>query len=172
MFLLFSAVYVCKESVEHVLLLHGPGEDGGADGAGAHGSAHGSMGHGEALALPDESGHAESVRLFCEPFSLLTFLRVRRIGIPTGVLLICFALSLFSALGSGNHAGLAQAAGPSSISAFRSSSGARPSPANALLSALANPFVLITLLFSGGVAVSSLTLTRYAPRRASRLVHR
>lgn len=41
-FLLFSAVYVCKESVEHVLLLHG-----GAEHEGAHGSGHGSMGHGD-----------------------------------------------------------------------------------------------------------------------------
>lgn len=41
-FLLFSAVYVCKESVEHVLLLHG-----GSEAEGAHGSGHGSMGHGD-----------------------------------------------------------------------------------------------------------------------------
>ncbi|KAM0790204.1 hypothetical protein ACM66B_005519 [Microbotryomycetes sp. NB124-2] len=42
-YLLFSAVYVCKESVEHVLLLHGASED-----EGAHGSGHGGMGHGDA----------------------------------------------------------------------------------------------------------------------------
>ncbi|KAK4050174.1 hypothetical protein OIO90_005156 [Microbotryomycetes sp. JL221] len=41
-YLLFSAIYVCKESVEHVLLLHGASE-----GEGAHGSGHGGMGHGD-----------------------------------------------------------------------------------------------------------------------------
>lgn len=58
-YLIFSAVYVCKESIEHVLLLHGPDEmmtefAGGLDGSGegvqelgTHGAAHGSMGHGE-----------------------------------------------------------------------------------------------------------------------------
>lgn len=41
-YLLFSAVYVCKESVEHVLLLHGGKEE-----EGAHGVGHGMGGHGE-----------------------------------------------------------------------------------------------------------------------------
>lgn len=54
-YLIFSAVYVCKESIEHVLLLHGPdemmaefanGETTGGEVA-AHGAAHGGMGHGE-----------------------------------------------------------------------------------------------------------------------------
>lgn len=44
-YLLFSAVYVCKESVEHVLLLHGGGEEEGAHGAG-HGMGHGITGGG------------------------------------------------------------------------------------------------------------------------------
>lgn len=44
-YLLFSAVYVCKESIEHVLLLHGPNEV-----EGSHGVGHGGMGHGEGLA--------------------------------------------------------------------------------------------------------------------------
>lgn len=44
-YLLFSAVYVCKESVEHVLLLHGASEE-----EGAHGTGHGGMGHGESIA--------------------------------------------------------------------------------------------------------------------------
>jgi hypothetical protein len=58
-YLIFSAVYVCKESIEHVLLLHGPDEmlglvdadgvsTGGSDMA-AHGAAHGGMGHGEII---------------------------------------------------------------------------------------------------------------------------
>lgn len=53
-YLIFSAVYVCKESIEHVLLLHGPDEgladfglDGEAPEVAAHGAAHGGMGHGE-----------------------------------------------------------------------------------------------------------------------------
>lgn len=52
-YLIFSAVYVCKESVEHVLLLHGPDEAGpdGAVGDASHGAAHGSMGHGEGIAM-------------------------------------------------------------------------------------------------------------------------
>lgn len=50
-YLLFSAVYVCKESVEHVLMLHGPLE---ADGS--HGAGHGGMGHGEGLASIASAG--------------------------------------------------------------------------------------------------------------------
>lgn len=60
-YLIFSAVYVCKESIEHVLLLHGPDEmiaefgmgpglnaaHEGIQDAAAHGATHGGMGHGE-----------------------------------------------------------------------------------------------------------------------------
>lgn len=56
-YLLFSAVYVCKESIEHVLLLHGPhelGEDGEVGDA-SHGAAHGTMGHGEGIASGSSS---------------------------------------------------------------------------------------------------------------------
>lgn len=56
-YLLFSAVYVCKESIEHVLLLHGPMEDG-IDGGG-HGSGHGGVGHGEGRA--GSSVHSEGI---------------------------------------------------------------------------------------------------------------
>ena len=60
-YLIFSAVYVCKESIEHVLLLHGPDEmmtelsssfdatGGSVQELGTHGAAHGSIGHGEIL---------------------------------------------------------------------------------------------------------------------------
>ena len=46
-------MYVCKESIEHVLLLHGPDEEGpdGSIGDASHGAAHGTMGHGEGIAL-------------------------------------------------------------------------------------------------------------------------
>jgi hypothetical protein len=46
-YLLFSAVYVCKESVEHVLLLHDP-----QDLEGSHGAGHGGVGHGEGRSVP------------------------------------------------------------------------------------------------------------------------
>jgi hypothetical protein len=52
-YLLFSAVYVCKESIEHVLLLHDPTDElTTAAGAASHGAAHGSMGHGEGRGSP------------------------------------------------------------------------------------------------------------------------
>jgi len=56
-YLIFSAVYVCKESIEHVLLLHGPDEEGldGAAGEGSHGAAHGSMGHGQTAGIDSSS---------------------------------------------------------------------------------------------------------------------
>lgn len=54
-FLLFSAVYVCKESVEHVLLLHG-----GAEHEGAHGAGHGSMGHGDG-GMTGTSAHQQTM---------------------------------------------------------------------------------------------------------------
>lgn len=53
-YLLFSGIYVCKESIEHVLLLHEP-VDSSAGGDG-HGSAHGSMGHGEGRGVAAPSG--------------------------------------------------------------------------------------------------------------------
>lgn len=54
-YLLFSAVYVCKESVEHVLLLHGSTED-----EGAHGMGHGGMGHGDAGTVNPSVGGFEA----------------------------------------------------------------------------------------------------------------
>lgn len=54
-YLLFSAVYVCKESVEHVLLLHGGTEAEGAHGAG-HGMGHGDGGGGAAASTTLDGG--------------------------------------------------------------------------------------------------------------------
>jgi hypothetical protein len=50
-YLLFSAVYVCKESIEHVLLLHDPVDDS-SNASASHGAAHGSMGHGQSAGSP------------------------------------------------------------------------------------------------------------------------
>ena len=51
-------MYVCKESIEHVLLLHGPDETGsdGTAGDAMHGASHGSMGHGQHMGAESSSG--------------------------------------------------------------------------------------------------------------------
>ncbi|KAK4049868.1 hypothetical protein OIV83_003924 [Microbotryomycetes sp. JL201] len=85
-YLLFSAVYVCKESVEHVLLLHGANED-----EGAHGSGHGGMGHGDA-ALGNMGQSLND-----------------GVAYPVWLLLLSSALSLIMALAVNTHQYLAQA---------------------------------------------------------------
>ncbi|BGP26151.1 hypothetical protein JCM10295v2_005094 [Rhodotorula toruloides] len=69
-YLLFSAVYVCKESFEHVLLLHGPEE---ADGA--HAAGHGGVGHGEGLATVG-GPHAVGISLPCSALAVAAVLAV------------------------------------------------------------------------------------------------
>ena len=96
-YLLFSAVYVCKESVEHVLLMHGPGDIGDAIAAGGdgHGAAHGSMGHGE---VP-----ATSAPLFSDGAA-------SGIVIPTALLVASGLCCLGTAVLLRNHSSLANGA--------------------------------------------------------------
>ncbi|GAA5881049.1 hypothetical protein JCM16303_004656 [Sporobolomyces ruberrimus] len=79
-YLLFSAVYVCKESIEHVLLLHGPSEGGVGGGGEGHGSGHGGVGHGEGRI--GGGGHAG----------------VETINFPLIVLFLSATLSILSAI--------------------------------------------------------------------------
>ncbi|BGP50013.1 hypothetical protein JCM10450v2_005921 [Rhodotorula kratochvilovae] len=134
-YLLFSAVYVCKESVEHVLLLHGP-----HDADGAHGSGHGGVGHGEGLALVGD-GHGDAITL--PHFALLS------------AALLAAALAIFLR----NHSGLSQALRPTPLS--RSSPSSRETPAlppPTALSQLINPFTATVLLFSTGLLGAALVL--------------
>lgn len=78
-------MYVCKESIEHVLLLHGHGPDEG--GHGEHGAAHGTMGHGEAISVAHNSS--------------LDF--DGGIVIPTTLLLLSVAGCVFTAVFLKNH---------------------------------------------------------------------
>ena len=98
-YLLFSAVYVCKESVEHVLLMHGPGDIGDAIAAGGdgHGAAHGSMGHGE---VP-----ATSAPLFAAEGAVET-----GIVVPPALLVASGLCCLATALLLRNHSSLANGA--------------------------------------------------------------
>lgn len=101
-----------------------------------------------------------------DPFVMLRAAHYRSIGIPSGILFICFVCCLFSALGSGNHAGLAEASGPSNFTPLLASPrGRKHSLGDALMAVIANPFVLITLLFSGGIALASVTLQRFVSIR-------
>ncbi|GAA5913806.1 uncharacterized protein JCM6883_003999 [Sporobolomyces salmoneus] len=90
-YLLFSAVYVCKESIEHVLLLHGPLEDG-TDGGG-HGSGHGGVGHGEGRTGGGATSHAGGI----EP-----------IDFPVVVLILSAILAIVSSVCFQTHAELAR----------------------------------------------------------------
>ncbi|GAA6038025.1 hypothetical protein JCM8097_007505 [Rhodosporidiobolus ruineniae] len=118
-YLLFSAVYVCKESVEHVLLLHDP-----QDTDGAHGSGHGGAGHGEGRALPAEV-HDGSIAL------------------PHLALLASAFLAAFLAFAARNHQGLSQSLQTPLLSRDRDSR----SPPSSVLRVL-NPFTLTLVLFA------------------------
>ncbi|BGP01724.1 hypothetical protein RTG_01757 [Rhodotorula toruloides ATCC 204091] len=137
-YLLFSAVYVCKESVEHVLLLHGPEE---ADGA--HAAGHGGVGHGEGLATLNDS-HGVGISL------------------PRTALTAAAVLAVALAVLAQNHHGLAAAVRPGILSSpTRTTRSDRPSAFQQAL----NPFSMTTLLFAiallGSAAV--LPLAQLAP---------
>ncbi|GAA6054527.1 hypothetical protein JCM3770_005830 [Rhodotorula araucariae] len=136
-YLLFSAVYVCKESVEHVLLLHGP-----HDADGAHGAGHGGVGHGEGLAvISDSLGDA--------------------IALPHFALLSAALLAAALAVFLRNHSGLSQALRASPLSRSSPSPSSRETPAlppPTALSQLLNPFTATVLLFSTGLLGAALVL--------------
>ncbi|KAM0751358.1 hypothetical protein T439DRAFT_325505 [Meredithblackwellia eburnea MCA 4105] len=129
-YLLFSAVYVCKESVEHVLLLHGGTED-----EGAHGTGHGGMGHGEGGLGSVSSGVDVTISL------------------PLVLLGLSAFLSFISAAGLRNHQTLTQAMGPTSFSRPLSKASA-PS----LIDLVGNPFTLTVLIFSLGLSTAAYVL--------------
>ena len=143
-YLLFSAVYVLKESVEHVLMLHGPNE---ADGS--HGSGHGGMGHGEGLASSSSSNGFDGYDFklfFSSNFTEVSY----RISLPVVLLLLSALFSIISAIAFRNHQKLSEAVGPSRLSRATSNFGP--------LEALLNPFTSTILLFSVGLAVSAFTI--------------
>ncbi|SCV73910.1 BQ2448_6340 [Microbotryum intermedium] len=145
-YLLFSAVYVCKESVEHVLLLHG-----GAEHVGAHGAGHGGMGHGEAGAgITAPGAHGGSAGVLEEG-----------IKFPVVLLALSAMLTLLTSAMMSNHYALAQAIGPTSSSAAMLPS--RPRPATTLRSPsiverVMNPFTAMILMFSVGLCAAGLTI--------------
>ncbi|TNY18037.1 hypothetical protein DMC30DRAFT_412521 [Rhodotorula diobovata] len=136
-YLLFSAVYVCKESVEHVLLLHGP-----QDADGAHGAGHGGVGHGEGLAVVAD-GHGDSISL------------------PHRALFLAAVLATTLAVTARNHSGLSHALRRTPASRAPSSSSRAQLPSlgpPALLTHLANPFTATVLLFSLGLLSAAFVL--------------
>lgn len=103
-YLIFSAVYVCKESIEHVLLLHGPDEEGldGLSGDASHGAAHGSFGHGEMMSTGG-SNTSSGTAFEWEDLGVL---------IPTKLLVASMSACLFAAVALQNHASLTEGASP------------------------------------------------------------
>ncbi|BGP18125.1 hypothetical protein JCM10213_004226 [Rhodosporidiobolus nylandii] len=139
-YLLFSAVYVCKESIEHVLLLHDP-----QDVDGTHGAGHGGVGHGEGRGVAVEAHDGI-------------------IALPRLALLSASLLAAFLAFTLRNHQGLAASLRPASAS----SRSLRASPAAAASSAvqhLVNPFTATVILFSTALLGISAVLppTQLAP---------
>ncbi|GJN92852.1 hypothetical protein Rhopal_005890-T1 [Rhodotorula paludigena] len=135
-YLLFSAVYVCKESIEHVLLLHGPQEA-----SGAHGSGHGGVGHGEGLATIGDGHDA--------------------IALPRMALLACALLSTFLALFLHNHDGLARAIRRPAQSAPSGGREHGVEPAgsgSSSIDRLLNPFSLTVITFAVALLGASLVL--------------
>lgn len=165
-YLLFSAVYVCKESVEHVLLLHGP-----QDADGAHGAGHGGVGHGEGLAVVAD-GHGDR----CAPGFLtfvvlssgadLTRARARppprsSISLPHRALFLAAVLATTLAVTARNHSGLSHALRRTPASRAPSSSSRAQLPSlgpPAVLTHLVNPFTATVLLFSVGLLSAAFVL--------------
>ncbi|GAA5838683.1 hypothetical protein JCM11251_003262 [Rhodosporidiobolus azoricus] len=130
-YLLFSAVYVCKESVEHVLLLHDP-----QDAEGSHGKGHGSVGHGEGRSVPIET-HGEGI------------------SVPKIALLAAAFLGIFLAIALKNHEGLASCSRISATPSSGRTQYTKQSPASAAQRVL-NPFTAAVVLFSMAlIAMSS-----------------
>ncbi|KEI38122.1 uncharacterized protein L969DRAFT_89367 [Mixia osmundae IAM 14324] len=139
-FLIFSAVYVCKEAIEHVLLLHDPLE---AQADAGHGSAHGTMGHGESLVTSPGAD--------LTPFGP---------ALPTPLLICSFAACLASAIILGNHAKLIETVGPATYALRPIAPGQGRKPRlRQLLDVLSNPFSLLVLVFSGTLYAAGLFLT-------------
>ncbi|GAA5907596.1 hypothetical protein JCM8208_000013 [Rhodotorula glutinis] len=142
-YLLFSAVYVCKESIEHVLLLHGP-----HDAEGAHGAGHGGVGHGEGLAVMGE-GSGDSITL------------------PIRALFLSAACAIALAVFARNHAGLSLALSRRSSTSSSSSSSSTKSAAAAqlaimgppaILTRLVNPFTATVVVFAVGLGGAAVVL--------------
>ncbi|GAA6014274.1 hypothetical protein JCM10207_005405 [Rhodosporidiobolus poonsookiae] len=125
-YLLFSAVYVCKESVEHVLLLHDP-----QDFDGSHGSGHGSVGHGEGRASTSDP-------------------HVSGVAFPSLALVAACLSCAVLAVAAHNHRGLSASLSPSSPLSNRSTRAAMP-----LVARLCNPFSTTVLVFGGSLLVVS-----------------
>ncbi|GAA5982850.1 hypothetical protein JCM11641_004648 [Rhodosporidiobolus odoratus] len=128
-YLLFSAVYVCKESIEHVLLLHDP-----QDVDGAHGAGHGGVGHGEGRSVvfdPQET----------------------RPSISADMLLASTLISILLAVTVRNHQGLATSLrqNSESRSTVRRARTSSPSAASRL-----NPFTATVVSF--GVALVAVSM--------------
>ncbi|GEM10171.1 hypothetical protein Rt10032_c10g4188 [Rhodotorula toruloides] len=128
-YLLFSAVYVCKESFEHVLLLHGPEE---ADGA--HAAGHGGVGHGEGLATVG-GPHAVGISLPCSALAVAAVLAV--------------ALAFLAR----NHRGLTAAIRPSILSSSSSSRSSRQTPFRRALNPFSVTIFLLAFVLLGAAAV-------------------
>lgn len=160
-FLIFSAVYVCKEAIEHVLLLHDPLE---AQADAGHGSAHGTMGHGESLVTSPGAdltpfGWVAVHRIALHPAE---YSRVCRPALPTTLLICSFAACLASAIILGNHAKLIETVGPATYALRPIAPGQGRKPRlRQLLDVLSNPFSLLVLGFSGTLYAAGLFLTPY-----------
>lgn len=154
-YLLFSAVYVLKESVEHVLLLHGP-----AEGEGAHGAGHGGMGHDAGGFSTSSLGVDPGYAALSPPEELPANVR-RRIMLPVTLLALSALASLVSAIALLNHQTLTDAVGPSGLSFSRPRS---RSTEPSIFDLVGNPFTLTILIFSVGLVVSWFTIPACVPR--------
>ncbi|CEQ43185.1 SPOSA6832_05083 [Sporobolomyces salmonicolor] len=153
-YLLFSAVYVCKESVEHVLLLHGP-----EDADGAHGAGHGGVGHGEGRAVSPSAVEGRSVfGLSRYPAHTLTNFCACSITFPLIILSLSALLALLSAAFFHTHAGLSRSIRPTILS--RSP---RPDERPSLLHRLTNPFTLTVAVFGAALFGAATVLLQTSP---------
>ncbi|PWN28414.1 hypothetical protein BDZ90DRAFT_274151 [Jaminaea rosea] len=163
-YLLFAAVYVCKESIEHVLLEGGESEaaaaEGGVDGGSLNVAMGGGAGHHHHDGLVTPSG----------PLSAATNPGTQ---LPTVLLVLATVACLFANLFMANHASLVAASGlstsssPSSQASRRRAHGRSASvlvstsqmAAGPFLSLLSNPFSLTVLFFSSSLLFAALSLS-------------
>lgn len=172
-YLLFAAVYVCKESIEHVLLEGGSAGEGeiAVGSAASDAAAAGVEGGSLNVAMGGGAGHHHHDGLINTPEQLAS-LSAMGTQLPTILLILATLACLFANLFMANHASLVAASGLSTTSSPSSGASRRrhgrsqsvlvstgQRAAGPLLSLLSNPFSLTVLFFSSSLLFAALTMS-------------
>ncbi|CAO1630587.1 unnamed protein product [Sympodiomycopsis kandeliae] len=160
-YLLFAAVYVCKESIEHALLEGDGGEPSAISTSASTNDLNGGGAGSDVLGVAGSGGHHHHDE-------------GHSVELPVVMLTLAVIACLFSNLVLGNHSKLVAASGMSTTAA-PSSSGPRRNRhsrsqsvlvsttqlAGPVLSLLSNPFTLTVFFFSTTLLFSALTMSPF-----------